>query len=105
MPWIAHSLCDPDVTPSNGEVSHSEASSIPLRTGLLCEEPAFAGSIGVASAVPLASELCCFVEAVLVWLIANSPKATITIAHAAIDPSPTNLITAAYTEEDRRAHR
>jgi hypothetical protein len=97
MAWIAHSLCEPDVTPENGEVSHSEASSIALRTGLLCEEPAFAGWTGVPRAVPLASDCCCFVDAVPVSLMANSAKATITIVQATIEPSPTNLTIAAYT--------
>src|SRR2546421_12866867 len=99
MPRIAHSLCDPDVRPSNGEVSHSEASSIALRTPPSCGLATVCEAEPPASAAtsPFSVRVWC-VEAWLVWLIANREKETITIAHVPIEPSPTNLTIPQYPQ-------
>src|SRR5437588_7164582 len=101
MPWTAHSLCEPDVRLSKGEVSHSETSSIVLRTPPSCGLGAGCLAVSPPSggASPFSVRVC-RVEAWLVWLTANSPKDAITIRHVTIEPSPINLAIAEYTQLD-----
>src|SRR5438445_13718988 len=102
--WIVHWLLDPAVTPEKGAVSALEVSSIARRTELSCEADELpAGACvppaGVSRTSPVRT-CCWWVEAVPVWLTANSTNDADAIRHTAIDPSRSNLASGDSTALD-----